>query len=200
MDQQHELWAPGSATGTVASESATEKLNVSVETEDHVSEGGGRKLRNLNDTLLTEGLIAVKFSCELPTIDQLKDQLSQKFPQNSVETRVRYARYVLRWFFPEGLESLPRRVWMAYREEAARFTEDFAFRKPTFPWLRWNARMFRQLEQACGMQPRQRLGIKGSQAGLLVTCWRSVWRRGQCPSFRPWCPREAASRHRRLSP
>ena len=69
----------------MASESATEKLNVSVETEDHVSEGGGRKLRNLNDTLLTEGLIAVKFSCELPTIDQLKDQLSQKFPQNSVE-------------------------------------------------------------------------------------------------------------------
>jgi hypothetical protein len=89
------------------------------------------------------GLIAVKFSCELAAFDQLKDQLSQKFPQNSVETRVRYARYVLRWFFPEGLESLPRRVWMAYREEAARFTENFALRKPTFPWLRWNARMFR---------------------------------------------------------
>jgi hypothetical protein len=42
--------------GYVASESGTEKLNVSIETEDHVSEGGGRKLRNLNDTLLTEGL------------------------------------------------------------------------------------------------------------------------------------------------
>jgi hypothetical protein len=118
LNQQHELWAPGSAAGTEASESATDKLNIFVETEDHVSQGGARKLRNLNDTLLPEGLLAVKLASELSTVVQLREQLAQKFPQNSEETRVRYARYVLRWFFPQGFDSLPRRVWMAYGEEA----------------------------------------------------------------------------------
>jgi hypothetical protein len=33
-----------------------------------------------------------------------------------------------------------------------------------------------------------------------VTCSPSVWRRGQFPNLRPWYPREAVSRHRRLFP
>lgn len=34
-----------------------------------------------------------------------------------METRIRYAQSILQWFFPDGLNGLARRVWMAYGDE-----------------------------------------------------------------------------------
>jgi hypothetical protein len=116
-DEQHELWPEGPAKSSEVSGSHPGVSGCPASVEEEVTDGAGRKLRNLNDTLLREGLTAIKLSCELATFEQLKEQLPQKLGQNSAETRARYARYVLRWFFPQGLESLPCRVWMAYREE-----------------------------------------------------------------------------------
>jgi len=117
-DEQQELWPQGDGKSAQASGSLPPVSGSPVCVEEEPGQSSGRKLRNLNDTLLQEGLAAVNFSCEVATFEQLKEQLPQKLGQNSAETRARYARYVLRWFFPQGLESLPRRVWMAYREEA----------------------------------------------------------------------------------
>ena len=60
-----------------------------------------------------------------------------------------FALFKLAWL--ENARLLARREGQNYyflasflgEEEAARFTENFAFRKPTGPWLMWNARMFR---------------------------------------------------------
>jgi hypothetical protein len=117
-DEQQELWPEGDGKSSEASSPVPPVSDAVASAEEEAGRGADRKLRNLNDTLLPEGLAAVKFSCEVATFEQLKDQLPQKLGQNSAETRARYAGYLLRWFFPQGLESLPRRVWMAYREEA----------------------------------------------------------------------------------
>ena len=60
-----------------------------------------------------------------------------------------FALFKLAWL--ENARLLAKREGQNYyflasflgEEEAARLTENFALRKPTFPWLRWNARMFR---------------------------------------------------------
>ena len=60
-----------------------------------------------------------------------------------------FALFKLAWL--ENATVLARREGQNYyflasflsEEEAARFTENSAFRKPAVPWQRWNARMFR---------------------------------------------------------
>ena len=39
------------------------------------------------------------------------------FRQNSQETRLRYARFVVHWFFPDGLDGIARKTWLAYQDD-----------------------------------------------------------------------------------
>ena len=73
--------------------------------------------RTIQDVLFGEGLLAVKISVDVNTLAELQDALTKQLGQNSMETRVRYAQSILQWFFPDGLNGLARRVWMAYGEE-----------------------------------------------------------------------------------
>ena len=73
--------------------------------------------KNIQDTLLNEGLLAAKASVGLNTLLELQEALTKQLGQNSMETRVRYAQSILRWFFPDGLNGLARRVWVAYGDE-----------------------------------------------------------------------------------
>lgn len=73
--------------------------------------------RTLQDLLFTEGLLAVRLSVHLDALDVLQSQLVHHLHQNSLETRGRYARSILKWFFPDGVGSLARHVWVAYNDE-----------------------------------------------------------------------------------
>ncbi len=74
--------------------------------------------RTLQDLLFPEGLLAARLSVGLDSLDDLQSQLVQHLNQNSLETRTRYARSILKWFFPNGLGSLVRHVWAAYNDES----------------------------------------------------------------------------------
>jgi len=73
--------------------------------------------KSLQDLLFKEGLEAAKLSANATSLDDLQQLLVAQFGQNSLETRTRYAQSVLRWFFPGDLNSIARRVWMAYGDE-----------------------------------------------------------------------------------
>jgi len=74
--------------------------------------------KTLQDVLLDEGLQAVHLAAQVQTIAELQARLTQELHQNSQQTRRRYVNSVTKWFFPDGLDSLARRVWMAYEDEA----------------------------------------------------------------------------------
>jgi hypothetical protein len=68
--------------------------------------------------LFAEGLLAVRLSVHLDSSEVLQSQLIHHLHQNSLETRNRYARSILKWFFHDGVESLARHVWAAYYDES----------------------------------------------------------------------------------
>lgn len=71
----------------------------------------------IQDLLISEGLLAAKLSLDAVTLDDLQRKLETNLRQNSSETRQRYAQSVLKWFFPDGLDGLARKVWAAYRDD-----------------------------------------------------------------------------------
>src|SRR5437867_2034892 len=74
--------------------------------------------RTLQDLLFTEGLLAARLAVNLDSLEVLHSQLIHHLHQNSLETRSRYARSILKWFFPNGVGSLVRNVWAAYNDES----------------------------------------------------------------------------------
>ena len=74
--------------------------------------------RTLQDLLFAEGLLAVRLAVHLDSLEVLQSQLVHQLHQNSLETRSRYARSILKWFFPDGVSSLVRHVWAAYNDES----------------------------------------------------------------------------------
>jgi hypothetical protein len=74
--------------------------------------------RTLQDLLFPEGLLAARLSVHLDSLEVLQSQLVQHLHQNSLETRSRYARSILKWFFPNGVGSLVCNVWAAYHDES----------------------------------------------------------------------------------
>jgi len=68
--------------------------------------------------LFTEGLLAARLAVNLDSLEVLHSQLIHHLHQNSLETRSRYARSILKWFFPHGVGSLVRNVWAAYNDES----------------------------------------------------------------------------------
>src|SRR2546427_9816882 len=74
--------------------------------------------RTLQDLLFTEGLLAARLAVNLDSLEVLHSQLVHHLHQNSLETRSRYARSILKWFFPNGVGSLVRNVSAAYNDES----------------------------------------------------------------------------------
>jgi hypothetical protein len=74
--------------------------------------------KTIQDVLFSEGLLAVRASLSVSTLTELQESLTRQLGQNSMETRVRYAQSIVRWFFPDGLNGLARRVWVAYGDES----------------------------------------------------------------------------------
>jgi hypothetical protein len=62
-------------------------------------------------------VLAVKESVDCRDLEQRQARLISCFHQNSQETRLRSARFVLHWFFPDGFDGIARRTWMAYQDD-----------------------------------------------------------------------------------
>jgi hypothetical protein len=73
--------------------------------------------RTISDLIIENAFIAVRESVECETIKDLRERLVKVLPQNSLETRTRYARFAIRWFFPDGIDGVARRTWVAYQDE-----------------------------------------------------------------------------------
>jgi hypothetical protein len=82
-------------------------------------ETGERK--TIQDALICEGVIAVKLSGEVKSLADLQDALLSHLGQNSVETRRRYARSILGWFFADGFDGFLQKAWFAYRDDLMLF-------------------------------------------------------------------------------
>jgi len=73
--------------------------------------------RTLQDLLFAEGLLAIRLSTSLDTFEDLPSQLVAHLHYNSLETRSRYARSILKWFFPDRVGSLVRQIWAVYNDK-----------------------------------------------------------------------------------
>lgn len=72
----------------------------------------------LQDFPYEAGIQAIKDSLGFSEFDDFYQHIVQSLPQNSPETRRRYASLVTRWFFPERkLGGLLPSAWAAYRDE-----------------------------------------------------------------------------------
>jgi len=91
----------------------------SADTESHLPKqvGARREKSVIQDLLVPEGLLAAKLSLDAVTLDDLQRKLETNLRQNSSETRQRYAQSILKWFFPDGLDGIARKVWTAYRDD-----------------------------------------------------------------------------------
>lgn len=76
---------------------------------------GARK--TISDLYLSDAVVGVKESINCATLAELQTRLVEVLGKNSAETRTRCARFVLRWFFPDGLDGIARKTWTAYRDE-----------------------------------------------------------------------------------
>lgn len=72
--------------------------------------------RAIQDLIWKEALLAVQ-AVEAFTDDaSFQEHLQHHLPQNSLETRTRYAQTLLRWFFPDGVRGLAAQVWLQYHD------------------------------------------------------------------------------------
>lgn len=82
----------------------------------HISRGSGAK-KTISDLHFPEAILAVKESASCHDLKELQSRLISRLGQNSQETRLRYTRFLIRWFFADGLDGLARKVWIAYQDE-----------------------------------------------------------------------------------
>jgi len=68
--------------------------------------GSRRERKTIQDVLLREGLVAARLAMGAASTEQLQEMLQQELSQNSAETRRRYARSILLWFFGDGIDGL----------------------------------------------------------------------------------------------
>ena len=78
--------------------------------------GSGAK-KTISDLPFPEAIFAVKESVSCPDLNELQTHLVARLGQNSQETRLRYARFLIRWFFADGLDGIARKTWVAYQDE-----------------------------------------------------------------------------------
>lgn len=73
--------------------------------------------RTISDLIFPEAVFAVKESIACTDLKELQSLLISRLSQNSQETRVRYARFIIRWFFADGFDGIARKTWIAYQDE-----------------------------------------------------------------------------------
>jgi hypothetical protein len=78
--------------------------------------GSGAK-KTISDLHFPEAVFAVKESINCRNLKELQTLLVSRLGQNSQETRLRYARFLIRWFFADGLDGIARKTWIAYQDE-----------------------------------------------------------------------------------
>jgi hypothetical protein len=78
--------------------------------------GYGAK-KTISDLQFPEAVFAVKESTACRDLKELQTLLVSRLGQNSQETRLRYARFLIRWFFADGLNGIARKTWIAYQDE-----------------------------------------------------------------------------------
>jgi hypothetical protein len=89
---------------------------VSVPSAQPIRRGVGAK-KTISDLHFAEAIFAVKESAPCQDLNELQAHLVSHLGQNSEETRVRYARFLIRWFFADGLDGIARKTWAAYQDE-----------------------------------------------------------------------------------
>jgi hypothetical protein len=90
--------------------------NVPTQPVQPILRGAGAK-KTISDLYFHEAIFAVKESTNCQNLKELQTRLVSKLGQNSQETRVRYARFVIRWFFADGFDGIARKTWVAYQDE-----------------------------------------------------------------------------------
>jgi len=73
--------------------------------------------RTISDLYVPEAMIAIKEATKYESLEALKEQLIHLLGQNSAETRLRNARFIIRWFFPDGINGIARKTWSAYEDD-----------------------------------------------------------------------------------
>jgi len=83
--------------------------------------GTGRRTREkvlaIQDLLWKEAIWAVHQSESFSDSGAFEQHLREHLPQNSLETRVRYAQNIMRWFFPDGPHGVVGQVWAIYHRQ-----------------------------------------------------------------------------------
>jgi len=88
--------------------------DASGEREARKQDGAGR---TISDLYVADAVIAIKEATKCESLDGLKERLVQMLGQNSAETRIRNARFIVRWFFPDGIDGIARKTWSAYEDD-----------------------------------------------------------------------------------
>jgi hypothetical protein len=73
--------------------------------------------KTISDLYVPDAMIAIKEATKCESFDALKERLVQVLGQNSAETRIRNARFIIRWFFSDGFDGIARKTWSAYADD-----------------------------------------------------------------------------------
>ncbi|HEX7376075.1 MAG TPA: hypothetical protein VF278_03135 [Pirellulales bacterium] len=73
--------------------------------------------KTISDLYLADAEAGVLEAARCQALEELKDRLAAGLPHNSSETRVRSARFVIRWFFPDGIDGIASKAWSAYQDK-----------------------------------------------------------------------------------
>ncbi len=73
--------------------------------------------KTISDLYVSDAFLAVKEAATCDSLDGLKERLLQRLSQNSEGTRVRNARFIIRWFFPDGIDGIAKKTWSAYGDD-----------------------------------------------------------------------------------
>jgi len=72
--------------------------------------------RTISGLYVPDAVIAVKEAVKCESLGALKDRLIEVLSQNSEETRLRNARFVIRWFCADAIDGIARKTWLAYQD------------------------------------------------------------------------------------
>jgi hypothetical protein len=103
-------------TGNLFDQNRTSADDVATLSGPPTRRGSGAK-KTISDLHFPEAIFAVKESTGCRDLKELQACLVSRLGQNSQETRVRYARFLIRWFFADGLDGIARKTWIAYQDE-----------------------------------------------------------------------------------
>jgi hypothetical protein len=73
--------------------------------------------KTISDLYVPDAVLAIKESAKCENLEALKERLIQVLGQNSTETRIRNARFIIRWFFSDGIDGIARKTWSAYADD-----------------------------------------------------------------------------------